>query len=441
MDATQERVQRGMAEHRSSDWLLLDECRNDAFETPHSIGAASAAARRSCDISQACLHSTPVRAATSPGNPFRTSGPALRANTGGQAYPACPVQRESEANVPTNPFSLHDDSRQEAQGSGAVRVRAHRPLAPSSDGVMGISGIRPGMFDGTTPWEDYKAQFEVIADLHNWSPAVMAMCLAASLKGDAQAVLSDLDVAARRDYQSITDALTRRFSPTHQTEVHRIQLKNRFRKRDESLPELAHEVRRLTRQAYPNAPVELLVILARDHFIDALDDPDLRLGVYQARPQTMEEAVKAAMEIEAFHMAEKQRNFPGRKAARALKTQPVAGESSEYLADQVTKVVQGQMTDQQKLIAELQASVQAMSNEMSALREEVKKKPSYSTGSARGHASDPSADGNSRLCFYCKQPGHFKRNCRKRLQEMQRVQSADQSGNCQESGLGAAARQ
>ena len=76
---------------------------------------------------------------------------------------------------------------------------------------------------------------------------------------------------------------------TTENEVFRIQLKNRFRKRDETLPELAYEVKRLTRQAYPTAPPVLISILARDHFIDALDDLDLRLGVYHTRPTSSDE--------------------------------------------------------------------------------------------------------------------------------------------------------
>ncbi|KAJ8046575.1 hypothetical protein HOLleu_05289 [Holothuria leucospilota] len=79
----------------------------------------------------------------------------------------------------------------------------------------------------------------------------MATCLAACLRGEAQAVLADLNIHARRDYPSLVNALSRRFDPAHQTEVFRIQLKNRTRRKEESLPELAQEIRRLTRQAYP----------------------------------------------------------------------------------------------------------------------------------------------------------------------------------------------
>ncbi|KAJ8027616.1 hypothetical protein HOLleu_32813 [Holothuria leucospilota] len=134
---------------------------------------------------------------------------------------------------------------------------------------------------------------------------VMAMCLAASLKGYARAVLTDLDAESRRSYPLLVEALSRRFSPFHQTEIFRVQLKSHIRKKEKSLPQLAQEVRRLARRAYPSAPPQQLGLLSRDHFLDALDDTDLRLGVYQMRPGTLEEALKVALEIEAFYTAEK----------------------------------------------------------------------------------------------------------------------------------------
>ncbi|KAJ8051141.1 hypothetical protein HOLleu_04599 [Holothuria leucospilota] len=95
-----------------------------------------------------------------------------------------------------------------------------------------------------------------------------------------------------------------------------IQLRNRGRKKGETIPELAQDVKRLTRFAYPGASSHLQDQLARDHFVDCLEEPELRLGVHQTRPKILEEAVQAALEIEAFYTVI--RNFPLRKAVRVL---------------------------------------------------------------------------------------------------------------------------
>ena len=42
-----------------------------------------------------------------------------------------------------------------------------------------------------------------------------------------------------------------RFDSAHQVELSRVQLRSRVRRRDESLPELAKNIERLTRLAYP----------------------------------------------------------------------------------------------------------------------------------------------------------------------------------------------
>ena len=56
-----------------------------------------------------------------------------------------------------------------------------------------------------------------------------------------------------------------------------LKLRIRIQKRDESLPELAKDVERLTRQAYPDASAEMLEVLSKDPIIDARTDEDFRL--------------------------------------------------------------------------------------------------------------------------------------------------------------------
>lgn len=103
------------------------------------------------------------------------------------------------------------------------------------------------------------------------------MFLASSLRGSAQGVLADIDPLKRKDYKTLSEALNRRFGTDNRTELFRVQLKNIPKRRDQSLPELAQTIKRLSRKAYPKAQVELQEHLCRDHFIDALDDADTRL--------------------------------------------------------------------------------------------------------------------------------------------------------------------
>ena len=48
---------------------------------------------------------------------------------------------------------------------------------------------------------------------------------------------------------------------------------------EESLPELAGDVERLSRLAYPDATPGMIDVLAKDQFIDTITDEDIRLRI------------------------------------------------------------------------------------------------------------------------------------------------------------------
>ncbi|PIK52622.1 hypothetical protein BSL78_10482 [Apostichopus japonicus] len=158
-----------------------------------------------------------------------------------------------------------------------------------------------------TPWEDYVVQFELISELNGWAEQTKALQLAASLRGPAQAVLSDLESAKRRVFHCVVGALEQRFGQANQTELFRTLLRNRSRQPGETVSELAHDTQRLLSRAYPHASVEMKETLAREFFIDAVGDSDFRWKIYQARPKTFNEAVSIAVELEAFALSEQKR--------------------------------------------------------------------------------------------------------------------------------------
>ena len=53
------------------------------------------------------------------------------------------------------------------------------------------------------------------------------------------------------------------------------------------------------------APREVAETLAKDYFVDALPDFDMRLRIQKSRPSYLNDAVSLAVEIEAFTRAEK----------------------------------------------------------------------------------------------------------------------------------------
>ncbi|VDH91981.1 Hypothetical predicted protein [Mytilus galloprovincialis] len=94
-------------------------------------------------------------------------------------------------------------------------------------------------------------------------------------------------------------------------------------------------------------------MLSRDHFIDALDDADTRLCIHQAHPKTLNDAVKLAVELEAFYIADKQRDKPLSVRNFAI------SENSE---------VSGQIKTLTDVVEELRRELQFLKSDMSQQR-------------------------------------------------------------------------
>ena len=140
----------------------------------------------------------------------------------------------------------------------------------------------------------------MIADYYNWNNYDKALQLATHLRGTAQGVLSDLSQTQRTDFMSLTAALAARFEPIQQSELYRAKIKSRLRRKNEPIVELAQDVRKLVRLAYPTATADVREQLSKDCFIDALNESDFEWAVLQGKPHSVEDAMKLALEYEAF---------------------------------------------------------------------------------------------------------------------------------------------
>ena len=59
------------------------------------------------------------------------------------------------------------------------------------------------------------------------------------------------------------------------------------------------------RRAYPQATNDLMDQIARDCFIDSLNEHELEWFVYQGKPKTVDEAMQLSLEYEAFQAGRK----------------------------------------------------------------------------------------------------------------------------------------
>ena len=79
-----------------------------------------------------------------------------------------------------------------------------------------------------------------------------------------------------------------------------MKLRSRRRQRGETLVEMADDIERLTRLAHDDAPTAIQDTQAKEQFINAITDNDLRVRVLQSRPTSLREALRSALELESF---------------------------------------------------------------------------------------------------------------------------------------------
>ena len=92
-------------------------------------------------------------------------------------------------------------------------------------------------------------------------------------------------------------------------------------------------------------------VLAMGYFIDSISDAEMRLKFQQTRPKDLNEAVKVAVELEAFDRAERQRR--GMKYARQTDTQAEENSSLKQILEEVKENKKEQREDLRKLREQL----------------------------------------------------------------------------------------
>ena len=223
------------------------------------------------------------------------------------------------------------------------------------------------------------------------------MYLAVSLRGQAQGVLGNLPDILQMDFKELSRSLEERFSPINQTELYRAQLKDRRQKATKTLPQLGQDIRRLTRPAYHTASADVCETLAKEYFIDSLSSFDMSLRIKQARPEHLNDAIRHAVELNAFIGAERTKHHDA--YAREVGSEHPASEIGSGNLEEVVRSMKDMLLNLQKDVDQIKQGPRKFQNRETT--ECVPKK--LNSYKDKGHIKN---------CYNYGKPGHLQRNCR-----------------------------
>jgi len=151
-----------------------------------------------------------------------------------------------------------------------------------------VRGMKPEKFDGKGSWETFILQFQNCAEYNRWNAKDKKAHLRWSITGSAAQVLWGTE---QMNYDQLVTKLSARYSGRGVEEKFQNELRYKRRSRGESVQELAQDIQRLMALAYPGQKSELANHLARDMFINALDEPELELKIRErtTRPRECNE--------------------------------------------------------------------------------------------------------------------------------------------------------
>ena len=318
-----------------------------------------------------------------------------------------------------------DDRSDSEQASGSQSESDGDPRQPRQNRRRYKSAnrtvlMKPESYTGDGDWEVYLNHFELCAELGKWTSREKALTLAASLRGQAQFYFVTLSAEERCKYDFLVRKLGERFGRARQQPIWMSRLESRQRLPDESIAQLADDIRRITQRAYPYMDHEAQEMLALNQLYKSIK-PELRFKCITEQVTSISQAVSLVEMYEGI--VEPQRKKP----VHMVSNQPGQSDGHKQNKDfsHISTAKQDTDKDMREAINTLQECVKTLTL-------------TCQNTNPRGTSAP---DSSRKLCFNCRSPHHLARDCPSRQSFGQRQRQrggyssdyrpANRSGNFQ----------
>lgn len=203
--------------------------------------------------------------------------------------------------------------------------------------------LLPEVFSGESQsWTEWAEHFESVATVNKWdSDDDKLKWLKVRLTGKARTAFQKLPADVRNKYGECVKALKQRFEPDSKKQLYVAELHTRERHRDEDWASYGDALRVLADKAYSDLEEKARERLALTQFLAHIGNPQVAFGVRQKRPETVEAAVVATIELESYLSSCSSRvqggATPIASAATSNSTEPIS-EALKQLNERLDKL-------------------------------------------------------------------------------------------------------
>ena len=289
-------------------------------------------------------------------------------------------QEEPLHGDPSTPYVSSDSVEPQVDEGGRNRVRA-----------------TPRTYDGRSSWREHRRHFERVCRVNGWRGDLMLDVMWVHLTDAALTYVDNLADERTGSYDQLCQAMEERFGDGQRKEAFKSELRSRKRREGEALPALAHAISLLVTRAYPDMASEGRDELSIEYFRDSLPDHEQRMEVFKSKARTIDHAVKAALDTEAWQISERRRALPRARA-----------------------VSYGENEEQHDRPSRRSSAERSMEARMERIEKLLERR-------ATEDGTERNSRGRTPRCYYCDAPGHMARECLKKKTEMRRNHAA--SGN------------
>jgi len=161
--------------------------------------------------------------------------------------------------------------------------------------------MKSNKFSGKGSVETLLTQFKICASHNKWSAAERTAQLKCCLVEDAGQLIWESGSPNDVTYTGLVEKLRRHYVSLDQQEKYKAQLCDLRRTVGEPLAKVYQNIRGMMSRAYPGqASSDIGEQMARDHFLPALNDRDLDLKIREHFQNTLDDALKQTVQLEAL---------------------------------------------------------------------------------------------------------------------------------------------